>query len=281
MPANTTIETILFQAFCLRSKILSLRYILNATIQALSFLSRIPLPNFAFKSGALPINQITGFFPLAGMVLGGLASIVMVGSNYIGLPPLASSIIAIATLSLLTGALHDDGLGDTADGFFGGNTPEKRLEIMKDSHIGTFAALTLIAFFTMKIVLLSAVIERSGLYSATICLITIEAASRAAMVAFWYKIPSARTHGLSANIGAPADNAFWTAQWSGLLIFAVGFIYISGLTTFLYAFIATVCTVFAFAKLSLNKIGGQTGDTLGACQQLVTLTLLITMVSRI
>lgn len=250
-------------------------------MQAVAFLSRLPMPGFVFRSGTLPINKIVGVFPLAGIVLGVLASLILIVANQIGLPTFACAIITIASLSLFTGALHDDGLGDCADGFFGGDTVEKRLAIMKDSHIGTFAALTLFVFFLLKTALLTQIIDKTGVLSAAIAIIIIEAASRTAMIAFWYKVPPARSDGLSANIGAPADNSFWTAQWSGLLILAFGTIYLSGLTSFLIALIASMFVVFGFAQLSIKKIGGQTGDVLGACQQLTALTLLIVLASRI
>ncbi|MCP6406743.1 adenosylcobinamide-GDP ribazoletransferase, partial [Klebsiella pneumoniae] len=83
-------------------------------------------------------------FPLAGGILGLLAGVALLIANAISLPPLAAALIAIGALAAMTGALHEDGLGDTADGFFGASTPDRRLDIMKDSRIGTFAALTLV-----------------------------------------------------------------------------------------------------------------------------------------
>ena len=142
-------------------------------------------------------------FPLAGAVLGLLAGIALLVSDHLGLPSVVSGLIAVGALAAMTGALHEDGLGDTADGFFGSSNPERRLDIMKDSRIGTFAALTLIIWTGLKVALLAAIIHRAGPCYAALALIVAEAAILPALPSLWYRLPSALPPVLAYTLGQP------------------------------------------------------------------------------
>lgn len=220
-------------------------------------------------------------FPVAGAILGLLAASALLISDHLNLPAVVSSLIAVGVLAAMTGALHEDGLGDTADGFFGASTPARRLDIMKDSRIGTFAALTLIIWTGIKVSLLAAIIDRAGPCYAALALIGTEAASRAAMLTLWYGLPSARPGGLADNLGQPSWETMVCACLIGLGILGVTIIPAGGLAGFVNALIFAIVMIFCFAKLCIFKIGGQTGDTLGATQQICVVALLLGLVTAL
>lgn len=248
------------------------------TIRSLGFLSRLPLPQRWFENGDDSLPRNARAFPLAGVVLGLLAGAVLYTSHGMNLPPLACALLAIGTLAAMTGALHEDGLGDTADGFFGASTSDRRLDIMKDSRIGTFAALTLIVFVGVKASLLMAVIERAGAGYAALALIGGEAASRAGMLAFWHALPSARPGGLSDSVGQPQWETVVCGSGIGLAVLVFTIIPSGGFLALINALVLTTVLLFGFARLCAAKIGGQTGDTLGAAQQIGSLAVLAGLV---
>jgi adenosylcobinamide-GDP ribazoletransferase len=255
------------------------------TIRSLGFLSRLPLPHswLADADEGLGDSLKTSMraFPLAGAVLGFLAGLALLVSDYLHLPAIVSGLIAVGMLAAMTGALHEDGLGDTADGFFGASTPDRRLDIMKDSRIGTFAALALIIWTGIKVSLLAAIIDRAGACYAALALIGAEAASRAAILALWHGSPSARPGGLADNLGAPKWETLVCACAIALVVLMITIIPAGGLMALIKVLIFNVVLLFGFAKLCLVKIGGQTGDTLGAAQQISAVTVLLGLVTTL
>lgn len=260
------------------SKQLHKKSFLSDTIHSLGFLSRLPLPNGWFEEGSDSLKTSARAFPLAGAVLGFLAGVALLISDYLTLPSIVSGFIAVGMLAAMTGALHEDGLGDTADGFFGASTPERRLAIMKDSRIGTFAALALIVWTGIKVSLLATIIDRAGACYAALALIGAEAASRAAMLTLWHGLPSARPGGLADNIGRPNWETLVCACLVGLGILFVTIVPSGGVAGFIKALIISSVMLFGFARLCIAKIGGQTGDTLGAAQQICALAILLGLV---
>lgn len=247
-------------------------------IRCLGFLSRLPLPRSWFRNGDDSLPRNARAFPLAGAVLGLLAGAVLFMADRLNLPPLACALLAIGALAAMTGALHEDGLGDTADGFFGASSPDRRLDIMKDSRIGTFAALTLIVFVGLKAALLMAIIDRAGAGHAVLALIGCEAASRAGLLAFWHALPSARPGGLSDSVGQPQWETVVCGFGIGLAILVVTLMPAGGLLALIDALVLVTVLLFGFARLCMAKIGGQTGDTLGAAQQISALAVLAGLV---
>ncbi len=246
------------------------------TISSLGFLSRLPLPASLNKHDSWPLS--TRAFPLAGGILGFLGGVTLFIANMLHLPALACGFIAVGALAAMTGALHEDGLGDTADGFFGGSNRERRLEIMKDSRIGTFAAMTLIIWSGTKAALLATILERAGPGHAMLALIASESASRAGMLALWHALPSARPGGLADSIGKPDWETLVCASGLGFFLLLLGLIPSGGLAAPLNALVLVILSLFAFSRFCMAKIGGQTGDTLGAAQQIASLAVLIGLV---
>src|ERR1700760_415860 len=113
-------------------------------LAAFTFLTRLPLGSAHTDVPPPSLADASGAFPLVGLVIGAIGGIAYAIASALALPALAAALIAIAATALITGALHEDGLADTADGFGGGATREMKLEIMRDSRIGTFGVLALI-----------------------------------------------------------------------------------------------------------------------------------------
>jgi adenosylcobinamide-GDP ribazoletransferase len=211
-------------------------------LSALALLTRFPLPDHR-PSGAASAWA----WPLVGGLLGAIAALLASALLTLGVPPGPAAAATLAALALMTGALHEDGLADTADGLLGGRTRERRLEIMRDSRIGSFGALVPLL--------------ESGQHWGT--LIAASALSRAAMVAVMAALPPARPGGLSATTGRP-EPALAALACAIALTLAVVTLGSGALAPTLAAALLPALLAWAATRL----IGGQTGDILGASQQL-------------
>nr|WP_254446490.1 adenosylcobinamide-GDP ribazoletransferase [Ruegeria sp. HKCCD8929] len=238
---------------------------------ALVLLTRLPLPHLperVFDRQA----AAAWAFPLAGLAVGLLACLVGWAGMAVHLPPAASAGLMLAALIVTTGAMHEDGLADTADGLWGGFTPERRLEIMKDSHIGTYGVLALILSQLLRFSALAALIAAGALWSVLAAALW----SRALMPVLMTALPNARGSGLSHGVGAPSP----TTCATGLALALSLGLAVSGVSVLIPALLAG----FAAAMLAVvvrAKIGGQTGDILGAAQQLGEIAFLLTVLAQL
>lgn len=126
-------------------------HIVDDWLTALQFLTRLPLPRVSYQPDSL--SKAVAWFPLAGLLIGAAAAAVHALAAK-GLPPLLSALATLIFLVAVTGALHEDGLADTADGLGGGWTRERALEIMRDSRIGSYGAVALILSLLARLLLL-------------------------------------------------------------------------------------------------------------------------------
>ncbi|OWU84573.1 hypothetical protein ATO6_12955 [Oceanicola sp. 22II-s10i] len=228
---------------------------------ALGLLSRLPL------NAPLLVPSGVWAFPLAGAVLGALAATAAALALSLGLPPSLAALVALATAVVLTGALHEDGLADVADGFWGGWTTERRLEIMKDSRIGTYGVVALVLSLAARWQALALILGAGHGWTA---LIAAGALSRAAMPAVMTALPHARRDGLSRSVGRPGPRPAWIAA---AIAAAIALILLD-LRSALAACVLTLLAALGTATLAKRKIGGQTGDTLGATQQVAEIAIL-------
>jgi adenosylcobinamide-GDP ribazoletransferase len=241
------------------------------------FFSRLPLPRLGKwdDPAALPAFQrMARAAPLAGVLVALPAALVGLLLGFTALPHLAIGLLMTGALAAVTGGLHEDGLADVADGFFGGHTPERRLEIMKDSRIGSFGALTLIISALLRASLLAALITRFGPGEAILIFLGAEALSRALLVWQWTILPSARPDGLGTRFGQPGKTTAGQAVISGAicLIPAAYAVSVSALSLGL---VLAILAALGTGRLAVAKIGGFTGDVLGALQQVTSLGFLI------
>nr|WP_152467015.1 adenosylcobinamide-GDP ribazoletransferase [Sulfitobacter sp. THAF37] len=233
---------------------------------ALGLLTRLPLPasGFAAHDTRAPA-QAAWAYPLVGLVIGGAGVIAAALASGAGLPPAVAALITLAVTVLLTGAMHEDGLADCADGFWGGWTRDRRLEIMKDSQIGTYGVIALALTLILRWQLIALLIGAGALAAA---LIPAAMVSRACMVWAMQRLPHARNSGLSRQTGTPPRAAVIGALGIGVLAAAFSGAWLGVIVMSLAATLATGAVAGA-------KIGGQTGDVLGATQQIVECTVLM------
>ncbi len=238
-------------------------------LAALQFLTLIP-PIVKRPFTTKELGQAVGFYPLVGVIIGALLAGSHYGLNLIA-PTSLTAALTLALWVLVTGALHLDGFLDSWDGIFGGFTPEKRLEIMRDERIGAFG---LASGITLMLVKFSAMHD---LAYATAALILIPTLSRWGVSLALFSFPYARAQGLGRDI---KDNVTWqqmvlastialitawfTAQWLGLI--ALGF---------------TALMVWAVSRFVLSRIPGLTGDIYGALNELIEMILLVGFVIEV
>jgi adenosylcobinamide-GDP ribazoletransferase len=206
--------------------------------------------------------------PVAGLLVGVVGAAVYSMARSLDLTPGVSAMLALASTISLTGALHEDGLADTADGLGGGKTRERRLEIMRDSRIGTYGACALVISVVLRWSALAAIAEPR---SAAIAFLLAHAAARAGLPAFMALVPPARFDGLSARAGQPTRPSAAIAVGLGAVILAFGF----GPGKALFAVVLLALIGVLTAWLAIKQIGGQTGDILGTFEQLAETAVLL------
>jgi adenosylcobinamide-GDP ribazoletransferase len=233
---------------------------------ALRFFTRMPLGE-ANASAPLDINRFAWAAPVAGVVVGLTGALALALTAPIGLPPLICAGLATATLVAATGALHEDGLADVADGFGGGATRAMKLDIMRDSRIGAYGAIALTLALILRVGALTAALD-GGFSRASLSLIAVAALSRAGALTPLALLGSARADGAGAAAGRLEPEALAAAWGSALVVaLAVGLISL-GLAHALAAALASGAGALAMVALARRAIGGQTGDVAGAAQQL-------------
>jgi adenosylcobinamide-GDP ribazoletransferase len=246
---------------------------------ALRFCSRLPippLPGEADPHAAPDVRRLAHMLPVAGATIGAFGGAVLFIALALGLGPWVSAALAIAALTVVTGAFHEDGLADAADGFGGGATQERRLDIMRDSRIGSFGAAALILAFVLRIAALATLAARLDALGAAAAVVHAAALSRTAELIPLALSPSARTDGASASFGRPSPAALAAAA---LIAAAVALLLVLAaalpLTGVALGFGLAVAVAFGMTRLSNRLIGGQTGDVAGAVQQLGEIAALI------
>lgn len=191
----------------------------------------------------------------------------------LGLAPLLCAVLTIAATLLVTGALHEDGLADTADGFGGGTTRERKLAIMRDSRIGTYGVCALFVALSVRVASLTILAEPSLVAPA---LVAAHVAARAPLPLLLNLLPPARADGLSAGAGRPSRGRALVAMLIGVAMLAV---LLPPLKALLGAvLLGAVCVGMAW--LSMRQIGGQTGDVAGALEQVAEALILIIASTR-
>ncbi|MEQ1953128.1 adenosylcobinamide-GDP ribazoletransferase [Mesorhizobium sp. CN2-181] len=245
------------------------------------FFTRLPLPELPLADRKL--SEAIWAAPVAGWVVALIGGVVFWMANGLGVPAGPAAALTLAATMLATGCLHEDGLSDTADGFGGGRTRERILEIMRDSRIGAFGACALALSILLRWSVLTALAAdpadaatgtNGPAYDAStvvfVTLLAAHGASRALLPIFLRLLPPARTDGLSAGAGTVDQATAGAALALGLLSLLA-----LGLSVAIVSAVVLAAAFSAFRALCLNKIGGQTGDTAGALQQTAEILVLL------
>lgn len=248
---------------------LPLIYLADITA-AIGLLTRLPVKvdsELATERGA----SSAWAYPLVGILVAFLTTLAAAILLGFGISAPIAAALALVVQVIITGAMHEDGLSDTADGLWGGWTKERRLEIMKDSRIGAYGVIALVLSLLVRWLALSTIIAHIGFFWP---LIAIAALSRANMVVLMGALPHARDGGLSKSVGRPDINTVIIGGFIALLILLICVSRHAPLMLLLTALAALAC-----AAIARRKINGQTGDILGATQQVTEITLLVALAS--
>ncbi len=236
-------------------------------LTAVQFLTRLPVPGWV-GHGPGQLDRAMRYLPLVGIGVGLVGAAVLTLAS-LGLPPPAAALVSVVATLLLTGALHEDGLADTLDGLFGGATRDDALRIMRDSRLGTYGAAGLTLALGLKAAALSALPE-SGM-----ALVAGHAGSRFMVVAVIAALPYARTDGKAGPVaGGVGAVELAVAAFCGVLPMLL-----LGIRT-LPALLLAAGVAWVMARWFRRRLGGYTGDSLGAVQQVTELTILLVALWR-
>jgi adenosylcobinamide-GDP ribazoletransferase len=241
-------------------------------VAATRFLTRIPIG----RTKQLHTNLSTAVrtFPFIGAVVGLIGGLVFGFASFIGMPPFLSALMALGATILVTGALHEDGLADTADGIGGGSTPAARLTIMRDSQIGVFGGLALILSVMARIGALTAL---SDPWLVAAALIAAGSLSRGILPWIMSRVDLASETGVAAAVGKPSTRtAAIAAVFGGVLS-----VLCLGLTQGIIVLVLAVMAAWVGARLAQRFLGGYNGDLLGAVQQSVEIVVLLAAVALV
>lgn len=225
----------------------------------LSLCTRLPLgPGTPIAEG--DVARASWTLPIAGLLVGLAGALTYWLAVRVNAAPLPAAGLALTATMLLTGAMHEDGLADTADGL-GGRTREQKLGIMRDSRIGTFGACALVVSIMLR---WSAITDIAEPGYVTTALIAAHVAARACLPCFMRLVSPARPDGLSSDAGQPAWASAVAALVLGVICLLFGF---GPMGTIITLLILTVAGS-SLAWTAVKQFGGQTGDVLGAMEQI-------------
>lgn len=240
-------------------------------IMALRFFSRLP-------TGASPhqvpeLGRIAMALPLASVAIGVGPALLLLAGVLIGLPGYFAAALAVGAMVMASGAMAEDALADAADGLFGGQSAQRRLEIMKDSRHGTYGVAALSLFLLLRVTALGAVAVVNPLVAAAIWL-AASVAGRSGALWLAVALPPARAEGASATAGQLSGQSFAIgAVFAAMLLFILG-----GPATSLVglgaALLLALGVIAGWTALCRRLVGGQTGDLIGALGALVEIAVL-------
>lgn len=244
---------------------------LRLALIALQFFTRVPVPAWVGWS-AEAMHASARHYPVVGALVGAWSAAVFVAAQTLW-PPMVAVVLAMAAGVWLTGGFHEDGLADTCDGLGGAVSREKALTIMKDSRLGSYGALGLVGVLGLKAAALHGLAVAQGTASVVPALLFAHAASRAVPVALLRLLPYAGDveHAKAKPMAQQVSGAGWLASlaWVALLALALwGWQGDALLAPMATATAGAVLLGAWCARWYRRRLGGYTGDTLGAAQQL-------------
>lgn len=244
----------------------------------LRFFSRLPVPRLGPADDSAnppPFARALRMLPLAGMTIWTPAAALVALAGVSELSSLATAALAVILTTILTGAFHEDGLADVADGFGGGFTVERRLEIMKDSRIGAFGGIALAAQFVLRTVLIADLIDGTSEGEAALALLGVAALARTAPLVLMRALPPARPDGLARAAGSPEMPALMIALALAVVLFVAATAPTAGPLATLAALALALAALAVLAAQAKAKIGGFTGDVIGAGTLVAEMALLV------
>jgi len=233
---------------------------------AITFFTRLPWP-IQGDVGPADISRSSRYYPIVGLLVG-LAVALVYRLSLVFVPPLLAATLAVVASIVVTGGFHEDALADVADGFGGGYTRERKLEIMKDSRLGTYGTLAALLALLVRIQAIATLSPDQAIPA----LMAVHALSRIGIVWMLRLLPVARREGL----GADAHRLSWVEPiMASLLGMGIGWLTL-GVQAWLPLAAVALGTVL-ISRLSMDHIGGITGDVLGSAQQVGELFALLAL----
>jgi adenosylcobinamide-GDP ribazoletransferase len=242
----------------------------------LRFYSRLPVSPGADGHAMPDFARVSWAAPLAGGVIGSIGAGVLLLGASVHLPASVLAVCAICASALATGALHEDGLSDVADGFGGGATREQKLAIMRDSRLGAYGALALCLSVLLRVFALAATLDRS-VFLAALAIVSASALSRAVGLVPLVKLLPARLDGAGASTRTPSPRTIRKALCIGSLVALAPLLGGVSLAQTIVAQFAALAGAVGVTKLAERQIGGYTGDVLGAAQQAAEIAMLVAL----
>ena len=236
---------------------------------AFMLLTRFPVTWDKYSPEAPDLKRSLWAYPVVGLVVGLVGAGVFVGAVSMGLPGLVAILGALISMVFATGAFHEDGLADVADGFGGGLTRDRKLEIMRDSQIGTYGGLALIFSLALRMAGLEAMTSSQVVMALIVAAMT----SRLMIVIGLAILPPARQDSLATETGQPGVVPLGTA-----VVLAGGvMIALLGVVAAFWAALAALMGLAIMARITMRQIGGYSGDVLGAIQQVSEIAVLLSL----
>jgi adenosylcobinamide-GDP ribazoletransferase len=243
--------------------------VISSLLAAFTFLTRIPLPGAARVDADL-LARSAVWFPLVGAAVGGIGALMLVGAARVWPAPIAAALSLLATV-LVTGAFHEDALADTADGLGGGQTRERMLEIMRDSRVGSYGAVALVISLALRMGCLTMLVAPE----AAPALIGAHVLARWSSLPLIGFLPYVRAQGAAKPfVGGVTPVRVLTGTVLAALLTAVAL----GSDALVAGVAAGIVTALA-GVFFRNRLGGITGDCLGAANQTVELTVYLAVLA--
>src|SRR4051794_8085256 len=239
--------------------------------------TRLPLPVHVREADphALPeFSRAAWAVPVAGALVGLMGALALALADAFGIAPLPAATLAIGCLVLITGAMHEDGLADLCDGFGGGANRERKLEIMRDSRLGTYGAAALVLSLLLRVGTLAGLVA-SDLRLAAVVLVAAAAASRTVGLLPLLLLPPGRAVGAGFAAARPGTETLGTVALVALLCACLPLLAGASLPRVAAACIVAALAAYAITALARQQIGGQTGDVAGAAQQAAEIAMLL------
>ncbi len=236
------------------------------------FLTIIPLPG-AMGTDRKSLARSLPFFPLIGILIG----LIMSRTAYLAwhiLPPVVAAVILTFAMLAISGGFHLDGLADSADGLFSARPREQKLTIMRDSRIGAMGVIALIMVILVKVSCLATM----GMERAMLAAFLMPLAGRSLMVFSMTLAPYIRKQGAASLFYTTPAKLRKIAIWAGVVLYAGA--WYSGHTKALAAILTALLATLLWTGYCRLKLGGATGDTLGACCEIAEMMVAVVLAIR-
>ena len=239
--------------------------------RAVVFLTRLPLGAMATPS---PQEQSRALrvYPVVGAGIGAFGALIYWLAESLNLGPGLAAVLAVAACVIITGGLHEDGWADCADAMGVAGGPQRRLEVMRDSRLGSFGVIALFMALALRVLALASL---AGPAAAATALIAVHTVSRGFFPVAQVILMPARTDGLGAALAPPTRQTLGLAAALALLVALLALGWMAGFLVFAVSLLAGLI----FLVLARRAFGGYTGDVLGGLQQAIEIAGLLTLVA--